>query len=791
MTDATIGFVEEIRLQREDLFRELRENPSGLTWCERHTTLCDIIIQHLVHEQTTALNRPAAFAIIATGGYGRKELSPYSDLDLTIVPMDESAEGLDGMIRSLFQDLHTAFRGMLKMEIGYSYRLIADAPGIDAKTRTGLLDMRFLAGDPRAFRLLQSALADSISVGEFILAKIGERRDAHAKYHDTPLVCEPHLKEGAGGQRSFQTSNWIKEAIGERAAQTSSAYHTVALIRNMLHLVSGRKNDLLSRSRQSEIADLLRVSNEDLMRQCTQATASMFEDYITTKERTLESRFTLNPGVISIRREARVLPLADGGLAAVGIATATQLGLSVSDIPIPPPTTVDGPAAMYAVSTGEQTLRNLDRCSLLGGLIPELERCRYLVPDESGHQFTIFEHTLRVVRFLDNVPPDSFLAEVRALLNDPGQLYLAALLHDVGKAVQDMPHSQSGAILADRVCKRWNLPAEASANIVWLISEHLSMVRFIRIRDVFHPQTVEDFAKLVGNVDRLNMLTLLTWADVNAVSENAWTPAQETFLRALYERTVEVLSGALEPERDPAVYRQRLLRRLTKEAEDPEAITEFIDSLPAHYLMSTPFELIRLHRQFAQKASLGENTIELFTRPEVNATEFTICTKDKPGLLSDILGVFYALDLSVPGIRACTTVSDPPIALDVFTVSFSDRPVPSATCHHVSGVLDQVLSGKTTVAEVMTSKGKNPERKADLLSYTYNPGTPAVLEIRSPRGRGVPYRLSKWIADQGWNIATARMGQWAGNAAAAFYLYKGHQEMPSREEVETAFQLLS
>ena len=788
MTDPTIAFIEVIQQQRSVLFEELRQNPSGLTWCERHTELCDQLIQHLVHQVAQDKGIEPGFAIVATGGYGRKELSPYSDLDLTIVPLDESAEGLDSMIRSLFQDLHSTFRGALKMEIGYSYRLIADAPGLDSKTRTGLLDRRFLAGDPRPFRLLGRALADTMPVGEFILSKIEERRLAHARYHDTPLVCEPHLKEGAGGQRSFQTSNWIKEAIGERTSQPSNAYDEISLIRNLLHLVSGRKNDLLSRSRQAELGDILGLFPENLMRRCTRASAALFEDYLATKERTLESRFTLNPGVVSIRREARVLPLADGGQAAVGLATATQLGLSVSDLPIPPPAEVDGPAAMYALSTGEKTLRNLDRCALLGGLLPELEVCRYLVPDEPGHDFTIFEHTLRVVRFLDNIPPESFLNEVKASLNDAGQLYLAALLHDVGKAVPDLPHSQGGAILARRLCERWRLPSEASDNIVWLIEEHLSMVRFIRIRDVFNPQTVQDFAELVGTTDRLRLLTLLTWADVNAVSDNAWTQAQDTFLRALYERTVEVLSGSGAPESDPAVYRQRLLRRMTKEVENPEEIAEFIESLPPHYVMSTPIELIRLHRIFAQKAMLGENTIELYPRPEVNATEFTICTKDKPGLLSDILGVFYAFDLSVPGIRACTSASEPAIAIDVFTVSFSDRPVPSATCHHVSGILDQVLSGKSSVAEVMRNKGKNPDRRADILSYTFTPGSPAVLEIRSPRGRGIPYRLSRWIADQGWNIATARMGQWAGNAAAAFYLYTGDRDMPTKEEVESAVQ---
>lgn len=791
MTDATRAAILTIAEQRHALLGALAVKPSGVSWCARHAELADEVVGVLYDDLLAESADVPPLALIATGGYGRMELSPHSDIDITVVPSDEASPVLDQAIRKLFQDLHWAFCTALHMDVGYAYRLISDAPGLDAKSRTGLMDMRIIAGSHELYRQLEQALIESFEIGEFVLAKITEREQMFHKYHDTPLVVEPNLKEGAGGIRCFHCANWIREAIGERAARPTAEYDRILRFRNLLHLNAGKHQDVLSRQRQAEIADQMQVNLYEMMADIVRCGAALHDHYRSAKEKIYQSRFPLTRGVLAVQGEARIVGEANAGDAAIGIALGTQLGLRVADIAVGPTAGVHGPAAAYAITTGEATLRNLDRCGLLGRLLPELDACRTLVPTDAVHEYTVFEHTLRVIRHLDAMRPGVFPGDLKDGLHSLEPLYLAALLHDVGKIHPDLDHSQTGVEMAQAVCRRWNLSVELSDTVEWLVLEHLTMARFIRVRDIMNPQTVADFAQIVRDADRLALLTLFTYADVSAVADNAWTPAQDTFLRELFMRTDALLRGDGHFSPDPAVYRQRLLRQLRSQREDISAVQQFVQVLPAYYLTSTPPDVIRLHMGFAEKAQAGEPTVEIFHRSDISASEVTICTRDEPGLLSKLLGVFYAYDLSVGGIRACTTITDPAVALDVFTVSYSARPVPAATMAQVTGSLLDVMRHSLDVSELLVKKGKDPSRQQQIFTHTYVDGSPGILEIRSPRGRGMPYRLSRLIADQGWNVVSARVGQWAGSATAAFYLIGTDGRPLTKDDVNEALKGIS
>jgi [protein-PII] uridylyltransferase len=781
MNQRTRERIQEIAQQRADLIAQLKSNPEGMAWCEAHTRLADEVVHWLYRDATEGGN--ASFSVIATGGYGRRELAPYSDIDITVVPEDEHSSALDAAIRAFFQDLHWAFGTTLRMGVGYAYRLVADAPGLDAKTRTGLLDARLIAGPRSLFDQLEQRVTETMAVGQFLLAKIQERDQACEKHNATPLVVEPNLKEGAGGLRSFQAANWLRTAIGERSAKPGPSYELILKVRNVLHAVAGRQQDLLSRQRQPDIAEILNRDLYSFLSDVASAGMDLHRLYLDTKEKLRESRFPLSHGVLALRGEARFSGPIDAGEAAVGVSVATALGLAVSDIAPETQPRVSGAAALYAISRGEPTLRNLDRCGLLAKLLPELTACRTLMPEDTVHVYSVFEHTLQVVRLLDSVPEESYLHEIRSALNDLEPLYLAVLLHDVGKIDPSRPHSEVGAEVADHVCARWEL-APGSADLVrWLIAEHLTMARFIGLRDLTQPQTIDEFRQIVGTERRLRMLTLLTWADVHAVSPDAWTAAQETFLRQLYVQTLHALEGDSPSAPDPALQRRRLLKQLKKDV--PEAALQgFIESLPAHYLGTASTELVRLHFGLAQRAQKGEPTVEVFHQQALSATDFTVCAPDQPGLLSKLLGAFYAFDLSVLGIRASTTTTDNPVAIDVFTVSFGGRPVPSATSAQLTTSILALVKGEQSVEELLAERGKDPIRMQNWFTYTYIPGSLGVLELRAPRGRGMAYRFSRLLAEQGWNIASARVGQWADSAAATFYITGPNSEPLSRERVE-------
>jgi [protein-PII] uridylyltransferase len=234
----------------------------------------------------------------------------------------------------------------------------------------------------------------------------------------------------------------------------------------------------------------------------------------------------------------------------------------------------------------------------------------------------------------------------------------------------------------------------------------------------------------------------------------------------------------------PAARRARLLKELSSDASSEE-VQAFVSSLPVHYLNSTPFDLVRVHMGMVAKAREGGITIDMVHRPDLSATDFTVCCPDAPGLLSKILGTFYGMDLRVQGIRACTTAGQP-VALDVFTANFNGRPVPSATASGVVSALNDVIAGHREVGSFVRERGKDPDRTQRVLSYKYIEGLPGILEVRAPRGRGLPFRLSRLVAGQGWNIQSARLGQWADNASAALYLTRSDGSQLTGGEVEAA-----
>ncbi len=771
--------IEALTSQRTDLIASLRTRPRGLSWCAENTAIVDAVVAAVA---SSVCDGELPFCVVAVGGYGRNELSPYSDVDLAVVPAQEDPALLDPAVRAFFRTMGEAAR-VLQLDLGYSFLLISDIPGLDGKSRTGLLDSRLVAGPAETYGVLSDALAETMPPGEFILEKIREREEAFRRYHDTPLVVEPHLKEGAGGLRCFQTASWLGMAIGQQALRKTRSYSYVTRVRNLLHAHVERKNDHLTRVRRDELAEAYGLDPYELSSTLCKASLELHRAYGRAKDSIQEARFVLAKGVYAARGEVRIQRDADAGEAAAGIAIATDLGLRVEDLQTSAGDTLSGSAAAFSLSHGEATVRNLDRAGLLERLVPELTACRTLVSRDNVHVYTVFEHSLRVIRALDSLQPGTSLGNLMDSITSLQPLYIAALLHDVGKIDPDRSHSEVGAEMARCACIRWGLGGEFVSLVEWLVKEHLTMARFIRLRDIENPETVREFAAIVQTPERLDLLTLLTWADVNAVSASAWTQAQETFLRTLHEATTAVLHEGSPPEADAPTYRQRIARQFRGADVDEAKVQEFIDSLPAHYLSSTSPALARLHYHLAEKAKGGETIVDVHALPELGATEFTICCQDAPALLSRLLGVLYAYDLTLLGVRASTTQSEPPVALDVLTASFGGRVVPSATAAQVANALTAVIEARQDPREILVARGKNPDRIQRAFSYTFVKGTPAVVEIRAPRGRGMPYRFSHRFSELGWNILAARVGQWADSAAAAFYLVGPEGRALTEEEV--------
>jgi len=196
-------------------------------------------------------------ALLATGGYGRQELSPFSDIDIAFVPLEEDDPFVDALLRECFRLLVTVFMDNTDLKVGYGYRPLADLPSLDSQTQAALLDARFLAGYEPLAQQAQKVLTEQLDVLRFLRDRERERLAAYQRFHASPFVAEPHLKEGAGGLRDGQTALWLLAALyriptkdawrrlkkllpPDRFHAFRDAYDFLLRVRNWLHLTAGR-----------------------------------------------------------------------------------------------------------------------------------------------------------------------------------------------------------------------------------------------------------------------------------------------------------------------------------------------------------------------------------------------------------------------------------------------------------------------------------------------------------------------------------------------------------------------
>lgn len=757
---------------------------SGRQWAQQHSAMYDRALLEILRHLELARGESAPFTLVATGGYGRQEAGPESDLDIAVIPTRGNDE--DPFLRAFFRSVQTEIQATFAVRVGYTYVTAADFPGVDMRLVSSLMDGRYLAGPVKEWESTLGRLWGRMDVGEFLLAKREEREKAMQRTHASPLVVEPDLKEGAGGLRCWQTANWMRMAMGERMMVPPAAYDLVLLHRLRLQALSGRTTGTLTRQRQAEMAQRVGVDMAELASRRLEAMSELHRTFEDAIRYIRQNRFPLTPHSVALNGEVRMHPPISAGEAATAIAIGGALGLDVEPIEVALTPDVLGSDVLRTISRGEQTLRMLDHAGVLRALLPEFDAVRYLIPNDAPHVYTVLEHTLRAIRHLDELPPTGFLAEVRAEIEDEEPLHLALLLHDAGKIDPSEPHEVVGERMARAVADRWRLPPDVAEMTAWLVRHHELLSRFIRLRDVLNPDTVREFAEQVQVWERVPLLALLTYADTSAVHPEIWTPTQEAMLQHLYYQTRALLDAAGDSAPTDTAHVRRKLARQFRDNESGPEVESFLDALPASYMLATPMNVIRQHYEMGERARDGELQVALEDLREYNSTRLTVVCPDAPGLLMSILGVIYANDLAINGLRACTTAGDQPMIIDTFEINQAGRMLNRRAQQRLEEDLNLILGGQQDLEAWMQQRGKDPLRPQEIYEWTYQVSGMGVLEIHAPRGRGMAFRMSRRITQLGWNILSARLGQWGGHGAATFYLVNDELQAPSEEQVRAS-----
>ncbi len=444
-------------------------------------------------------------------------------------------------------------------------------------------------------------------------------------------------------------------------------------------------------------------------------------------------------------------------------------------------------------------LRTMHEVNLLGKYIPEFGKLTCLVQHEFYHQYSADEHTLVCLEQLDRVweakaPPFNNYAPLLQSLERPGILYLALLLHDVGKAGEHVrgKHAEAGATLALRAARRLKLEDGAVATLQFLVENHLLMANLSQRRDLDDPTEIRQFARQVATPEQLNLLTLLTFADSQGTSDKLWSGFKDALLWQLHSRTMTLLTGGTEFRRASENARQELREevreRAPKRISDEEILAHFTHLPPRYCEIHTPEQIhadLELTHHFMHQLMFeGERALAPVTawldEPDRGYSLVKICTWDRAGLFGKIAGTLSAAGLNILGAQIFSRADG--MVLDSFFVNDS-RTGNLATREQrekFTGLLESVLTGEAVDLHALIGR-QTATRTAYTAYFGERIGTQIhfdgdtsnerlVIEIETEDRLGLLYTISQTLAELQLDISAARIATERGAAIDSFYV---------------------
>ncbi len=747
-----------LELGRAEIFARHRAGATGHDVVRAIAALTDEVVRDLLAAVTAEVpgGGEPLLSLVATGGYGRAELSPRSDVDLLALLPDPSAPTTQRTrADQIAERLHRALWDA-NLEAGFAARTIDQCLSLareDHTARTALLECRLVQGDLPLFNRLERAVLTELGarkVEEFIEDKLEEYQERRKRYGSSVWLLEPHLKQGKGGLRDLQTALWIARArhqvsglgeAGERGLlpkseveAARSARDTLWRLRNELHYATNRRDDRLTFDNQRKVAEGLgyrdapggELAVEQLMRSgylALQEIARVSDALIdrcaiedapraalrrAPPPRVLDGAFKLWNGRIMVtdgavfeRRPADMLRLyAMAETYGVPVHSGTR-DLVVQELQRSAPHLAhdrDAHLELWQLLVREGSegtaLVPLHELGVLGALLPEVARLRARSQHSLYHVYTVDTHTVfalvRSMRLragaLAEVEPG--LTRVARAQQRPLVLMLGLLFHDLGKGLGP-DHSARGAELVRGYAQRIGLDPADADDIAWLVLAHLKMSHISQRRDLEDHALLEDFAGEVQTVERLEMLYLLTYADMASVSPENWTQWRAGLLRALYERTRAVMLaeglGAPEHAHSVEARRERLIAQVSARAGDARApgaaageqsrlAAEFVHALPERYLATARPEEAARHLKLWSLARSTSFASELRC-PDAGEADLTLVAPDRPGLLALFTAALAANGIDILAAEVHSLAGG--IALDTFVVRESGGGVPS------------------------------------------------------------------------------------------------------------------
>jgi len=690
-------------------------------------------------------------ALVAVGGYGRRELLPGSDIDLVLLHHDGS-DATSVADRVFYTVWDT------KIPLDHAVRTPAQARDVaagDLKAVLGLLDARHVAGDVALTEGLRvQVLADWRQHARRRLPELAAMcRERAARVGELAYLLEPDLMDASGGLRDHLalravSASWLAERRNTRGLEEAREW--LLTVRDTLHRATGRRHDRLVLAEQDAVAARLGLRDADaLLRRVSEAGRMVsyaaditWRDVARTTERRRGRggalRQPLADGVVVQDGEAvlalgarperdALLPLRAGAAAAqaglpLAPATVQRLAGEVPALPVPWPTPARD-ALVSLLGAGGSAVpvwEALDAAGLVSRWLPPWENIRFRPQRTPVHRHTVDRHCLEAA------------VEAAALtrqVSRPDLLLVAALMHDFGKGVAG-DHSEAGAVLARETAERMGFPPADVDVLTTLVRNHLLLPEAATRRDLDDPATIAHVVDAVESRDVLDLLAALTEADAIAAGPLAWTPWRATLVRELLWRVRAVLGGAALP------------------------------------------ELGGLEDWQSELAAAGRLAVHL----SPDSTRVTVVAPDRAGLLGAVTGVLTLHRLAIRGatVRTSRSTAGDAVSVQILGVepSFAGPPAPEVLREDIKRALEGSLDVERRLAERAAAwqppVAPVPEASVTVLARASEEST--VIEVRAHDVPGLLHSLAEAMASTGATVRSAVVGTLGAEAVDVFYL---------------------
>ncbi len=709
MRPSVIEARERWRLERVGIREMHDEGGLGVDVCHTMSDLLDSVLIR-IYELALAEISPgleSRISLVLLGGCGRRDVAPYSDVDLMLLYQGSLTDDVVEFSRRISQDITDS-----GLQLGYSLRTPRDACSMslkDAYIFSSLTEARLLAGSEELFQYFQGRYRriTNRKTSSIIKAIIAAREQERVEFGETVYLLRPNVKKSRGGLRDIHLIRWLGfvqygetdiDLLLEKGAlstadstQLKDSSEFLLRVRNEMHFYADRANDGLGRNEQVRLAerfgfagDDALLSVEEFMRQYFRYTSRIHyicEHFVSKSlsrkkavtvaafeplvSRQIDAHFRMGPTHIGVIKSAldsvkndleqvlRLMQLAclhDKQIEHETWITIRHEMLKNPDIKF----TRESARRFMALLSNTHGLaalvRRLHEMKVLRKIIPGFEHARGLLQFNEYHKYTVDEHSMKALEHLTSFEDDNtVVGTTYKKVRDKNVLHLAMLLHDLGKGFPE-DHSEVGRRIAAETGERFDLPEEETETIKFLVHNHLVMSHLAFHRDINDQTMVAEFASNVGSVQLLSMLFVLTCADISAVGPGVLNPWKLELLTELFLHAKKLLTG----DSDGVVNRhyERIYEMVGLYSDDEDEqrwLREKAKSLPNNYCAIHEPEMIagqllKLKKIGTQEAFCQVNSIR-------DTCLFEVCigkiSSKRTGIVHKITGMLSSLGLQI------------------------------------------------------------------------------------------------------------------------------------------------